>query len=91
MRWLPDPALLGHGCLTRLKNLLAIIPVMMTAYLCHMSLHPLVQDLHNYTPRRMRKVRGRGWWRGEGRVRGVGRRAGLCHMSLHSLVGKTLQ
>ena len=56
MRWLPDPAFFGEGLLTRVKNILAIIPVMMTAYLCHMSLHPLVQDLHNYTPRRMRRV-----------------------------------
>ena len=58
VRWLPDPAFFGEGLLTRAKNILAIIPVMMTAYLCHMSLHPLVQDLHNYTPRRMRRVRG---------------------------------
>ncbi|KAL4448998.1 hypothetical protein ABPG77_007715 [Micractinium sp. CCAP 211/92] len=54
VHWLPDPAFFGDGALERAKNALGIVPVVMTAFVCHMSVHPLVQDLERYTPRRMR-------------------------------------
>lgn len=32
-------------------------PATSCRFVCHMSVHPLVQDLERYTPRRMRVVR----------------------------------
>lgn len=37
-------------------HLLATVPTLMTSFLCHMSIHPLMQDLDGYTPARMRSV-----------------------------------
>ncbi|KAL4422665.1 hypothetical protein ABPG75_008862 [Micractinium tetrahymenae] len=54
VHWLPDPSFFGDGALERAKNVLGIVPVVMTAFVCHMSVHPMVQDLREYTPRRMR-------------------------------------
>lgn len=36
--------------------MLATVPTLMTSFLCHMSVHPLMQDLADYTPARMRSV-----------------------------------
>ncbi len=53
---LPDPSFFGDSFWERLKNVVAVVPVIMTAFVCQMSIHPLVSDLHDYTPRRMRTV-----------------------------------
>ncbi|KAI7845763.1 hypothetical protein COHA_000677 [Chlorella ohadii] len=55
---LPDPSFFGDSFWERLKNVVAVVPVIMTAFVCQMSIHPLVSDLHDYTPRRMRTAVG---------------------------------
>jgi sodium-coupled neutral amino acid transporter 1 len=55
-RWLPDPALFGGPPALAAARLLSTLPTVMTAFVCHMSIHPLLQDLRGYTPRRMRAV-----------------------------------
>ncbi|KAI3430398.1 hypothetical protein D9Q98_004993 [Chlorella vulgaris] len=56
VHWLPDPAFFGDGAWTRLRGVLAVVPVIMTAFVCHMSIHPCVQDLRQYSPSRMRRA-----------------------------------
>lgn len=56
IRWLPDLTFFGTRPSIIAIHTLAILPVVMTAFICHMSIHPLAQDLEGYTPRRMRMV-----------------------------------
>ena len=37
-------------------RLLATLPVVMTAFICQMSIHPIARDLNNYTPKKMRRT-----------------------------------
>ncbi|GAB4820226.1 hypothetical protein N2152v2_007272 [Parachlorella kessleri] len=57
-RLLPDPAMYGPGWVKTLTQVMGTVPVVMTALICQYNIHPLMRDLRNYTPGRMRKVVG---------------------------------
>ena len=46
----------GPGFVKTLTQAMGTVPVVMTALICQFNIHPLMQDLRDYTPRRMRTV-----------------------------------
>ena len=56
LRWWPNLSFFGSKPTVIATHLIATLPVVMTAFVCQMSVHPVARDLREYTPQRMRKV-----------------------------------
>lgn len=56
IRLWPDPSFFGDRPAVIMTHMIATLPVVMTAFICHMSIHPVARDLRQYTPYRMRRV-----------------------------------
>ena len=56
LRLWPSLAFFGSQPMVIAINVIGIVPVVMTAFLCHMSVHPISRDLGQYTPSKIRKA-----------------------------------
>ncbi|PSC68607.1 Extracellular basic protease [Micractinium conductrix] len=53
LRWLPDLAAFEGGAVQVATQLVAVIPVLATAYTCQMTIHFIMRDLKPFSPRRV--------------------------------------
>lgn len=51
--WLPDPDAFSGGMLQEVTQIVAVLPVLGTAYTCQMTIHHIMRDLKPFTERRV--------------------------------------
>ena len=56
LNWFPDLAAPGRSHLQAAAQALAAVPVIMTAFICHFNIHPIMSELKDYSHARMQQV-----------------------------------
>lgn len=56
VRWLPSLDPPGMSSAAAIMQLLAVVPILMTAYICQFAIHPLMQDLKAYSTSKMTRI-----------------------------------